>query len=131
MNGIRIFGLSLLPATGLAFGAETRPGEVRKVAAKHPKVTFFLGHSLNNHWQEAIDITKEFPNTYLELTSVPGARGVMEVLVAGAGSDRILFGTDLPWFEEHQGVGSLLSADITEDDIHNILHRNARRILGL
>ena len=104
--------------------------EIRKIAAKYPHVTFFLGHSLNNHWQEAIEIAKEFPNTYLELTSVPGARGVLEILCEGAGSDRILFGTDLPWFEEHQGIGSLLSADITDDDIHSILHRNAERILG-
>jgi uncharacterized protein len=105
--------------------------EVRKVAAKYPHATFFLGHSLNNHWAEACAIARDFPNTHLELTSVPGTRGVLETLVRGAGSDRILFGTDLPWFEEHQGIGSLLSADITDDDIHNILHRNAEKLLGL
>jgi len=60
--------------------------EIRKVVAKYPHVTFFLGHSLNNRWHEAIAIAKEFPNTYLELTSVPGARGVMEILCEGAGS---------------------------------------------
>lgn len=105
--------------------------EVRKLAAKYPAAIFLLGHSLNNRWDEATAIAREFPNTYLELTSVLGVRGAVEKLVEGAGSDRLLFGTDLPWFDEHQGIGSLLSADITDQDIHNICHRNARRILGL
>ena len=105
--------------------------EVRKVAARYPHATLLLGHSLNNRWHEAISVAREFPNTYLELTSVLGPRGVPELLVEGAGSDRLVFGTDLPWFEEHQGVGALLSADISDDDIHNICHRNAERILGL
>jgi predicted TIM-barrel fold metal-dependent hydrolase len=103
--------------------------EVRRVAERYPAVTFLLGHCLNDDWEAAVAVAKEFPNTYLELTSIPGKRGVVEQLVEGAGSGRILFGTDLPWFEEHQGIGSLLSADITEADIHNILHRNAERIL--
>jgi uncharacterized protein len=105
--------------------------EVRKLAAGYPNVQFILGHSLNNHWDEAIAIAREFPNTYLELTSVSGVRGVLKTLWAGAGSRRILYGTDLPWFEEHQGIGALLSEDIAESDIHNILHRNAERLLRM
>ena len=105
--------------------------QVRHVASHYPDALFFLGHCLGGDWTNACAITKEYPNTYLELTSVPGARGALEFLVEGAGSDRILFGTDLPWFEEHQSMGSLLSADITEADIHNICHRNAEKILGV
>ena len=76
-------------------------------------------------------LTKKHQNTFLELTAVVGKRGVVEMLVAGAGSERILYGTDLPWFDEHFYLGNILCADISEDDRHNILHRNAERILGL
>lgn len=106
------------------------PAQVREVAPRYPRIRFLLGHSFNNDWNSAVAVARECPNTFLELTSIPGRRGVVEQLVRGAGSDRILFGTDLPWFEEHQGIGSLLSAEISEDDIHNILHRNAERLLA-
>jgi len=105
--------------------------EVRRVAERYPNLRLLMGHSLNDHWHEAAAIVRDYPNTYAELTSIPGRRGVLELLCEEAGSDRILYGTDIPWFDEHQGVGSLLSADITEDDIHNILHRNAEKLLGL
>ncbi len=107
------------------------PDEVRRIAGTFQNAVFLLGHCFNSQWDEAVAVALEHPNTYLELTSVPGRRGVLELLCEGAGSDRLLFGTDLPWFDEHQGIGSLLSADITEDDIHNICHRNAEKLLAV
>ena len=56
--------------------------------------------------------------------------GMGEKFVHEAGSDRMLFGTDLPWFDPHQAVGVLLNADITDEDRHNICHRNAERLLA-
>jgi len=105
------------------------PEEVMRVAGKYPNVTFILGHSFNDDWQEAADVARDYPNTYLELTSVLGRRGVVEFFCGHVGSGRLLFGVDLPWFEEHHGIGALLSCDITDDDIHNICHRNAEGIL--
>ena len=57
-------------------------------------------------------------------------RGAIEALVSGAGSNRMLFGTDLPWFDPHHAIGSLLSASISDDDRHNICHRNAEKLLA-
>ena len=105
------------------------PSQIRTIAARYPKVSLLLGHSFNNYWHEAVAVAREHANIYLELTSVLGRRGVIELFCEKVGSHRLLFGTDLPWFDEHQGIGSLLSADITDDDRHNILHRNAERLL--
>ena len=44
-------------------------------------------------------------------------------------SDRIVYGTDMLWFDEYQAVGEVLSAKISEDDMRNILCRNAQKIL--
>ncbi len=122
-----------LPVLSHTWGGSAFDGadEVRRVAERYPHIRLLMGHSLNDRWHEAAAVARDCPNTYLELTSIPGRRGVLELLCDEAGSDRILFGTDIPWFDEHQGVGALLSADITEDDIHNILHRNAEKLLGL
>jgi len=107
------------------------PDEVRRIATKHGSVRFLLGHSFCDDWEQAIAVAREHPNTYLELTAVLGTRGVVEMFCEQVGSERMLFGTDLPWFDQHQGIGSLLSAAISEDDIHNICHRNAEALLGL
>lgn len=101
-----------------------------EVAQKYPNITFLMGHSIFGDWEYARRVVKETPgNTYLELTAIPGENGRIEKLVEDVGSDRIVYGTDMPWFDEYQGVGGVLSARITEDDIRNILYRNAQKIL--
>ena len=104
---------------------------VLETVRKYPRVKFFLGHSIYGDWEMAARCVKESAgNVYLELTAIPGDRGNVEKLVAMVGSERLLFGTDLPWFDEYQAVGGIVAAEIGEDDMRNILYRNAERILG-
>jgi predicted TIM-barrel fold metal-dependent hydrolase len=105
------------------------PDVVREVAARYPRVKLLLGHSCHGAWDAAVDLARSFENLYLELTAVFDDRGVLGKFVREAGSERMLFGTDLPWFDPHQAVGALLSAEISDDDRHNICHRNAERLL--
>ena len=67
------------------------------------------------------EIAKQYDNVYLELTSIPEQGGALETMVNIR--DRKILGTDMPRFDEHQGIGGL--AQISDDDVHNILHRNA------
>ena len=106
------------------------PVVVRAIAERYPHATLLLGHSCHGEWDAAVSLARDFPNVYLELTAVFDDRGPLEKFVREAGSDRMLFGTDLPWFDPHQAVGALLSADITDDDRHNICHRNAEKLLA-
>jgi uncharacterized protein len=101
---------------------------VRKIAGKYNNVKIICGHSFHGDWDNGFTLA-EYPNVYFELTAVLDDRGVLEKLVEKVGSDRILFGTDLPWFSTHHGVGAVLSADITDEDRHAILHGNAERLL--
>lgn len=103
---------------------------VREVAERYPNVKFLLGHSCHGAWGAAVQLAQDFPNVYLELTAVFDDRGVIETFVNGAGSERMLFGTDLPWFDPHHAIGVLMDADITDEDRHNICHRNAERLLS-
>ncbi len=104
---------------------------VRRVAEKHPRARILLGHSCHGEWDQAIQLIKDFPNLYLELTAVLDERGILERFVAEAGSERVIYGTDFPWFNHHYYIGAVLGADMTDKDRHNILHRNAERLLGL
>jgi len=106
------------------------PEIVRQVAERYPEVKLLLGHSCHGEWDEAVQLARDFPNIYLELTAIFDDREILEKFAAEAGSDRMLFGTDLPWFDPHQAVGALLSAHISDDDRHNICHRNAESLLA-
>ena len=106
------------------------PGVVRRMAERYPNVKLLMGHSCHGEWDAAVQLARDFPNVYLEMTAVFDTRGVVEKFSCEAGSDKVLFGTDLPWFDPHQAVGALLSAHISDEDRHNICHRNARRLLA-
>lgn len=106
------------------------PAIVRQVAERYPRVKFLLGHSCHGEWDAAVQLARDFPHIYLELTALFDDRGPIEKFVAEVGSERLLFGTDLPWFDPHQAVGALLSAEISDDDRHNICHRNAEKLLA-
>ncbi len=105
------------------------PSVIRLVAERYPRVKLFMGHSCHGDWDAAVQLSNDFPNVYLELTAVFDDRGVLEKFCREAGSHRMLFGTDLPWFDPHQAVGALLSAQISDEDRHNICHRNAEKLL--
>ena len=105
------------------------PGLVEEVAKRYPEVTILMGHSGYGEWDRAIGVARDYPNVYLELTAAYHVNGIIERMVQGAGSHKILFGTDMPWFDPHYGIGCILCAHISDEDRHNILYSNAEALL--
>ncbi|MEM2914368.1 MAG: TatD family hydrolase [Candidatus Bathyarchaeia archaeon] len=105
------------------------PLMVAKLAKKYPNITIIMGHSAYGEWEKAIVVAKKYSNVYLDLTSSYRVNGVVDWLVKDVGSERILFGTDTPWFDPYCGIGCILFSRITDEDKHNIFHRNAERLL--
>ncbi len=101
---------------------------VASIARRFPEITIICGHSFFGDQIAGIEGTKAFPNVFYELTAVPIVRGYLEDIVRCAGSERVLFGTDLPWFDTMHGVGTVLGADITDEDRLNIFYRNGEKI---
>ena len=103
--------------------------DMRVVAEKYPDVRIVLGHSCYGAWAEAIALAHDFPNVYLELTAAAHVAGLIEWMCREAGSKKVLFGTDYPWFDPFVYIGFVTFALISEDDMRNILYNNARRLL--
>ena len=123
-----------LPMLVHTWGVSSSDGTaaMRTVAERWPNVRLILGHSLHNLWGDAVALARDFPRVYLDLCAVLDERtGVLERFVGEAGSDRVLFGTDIPWFDFHYYLAGVLAADIAEEDMRNILYRNARALFGL
>ncbi|MCL2058062.1 MAG: amidohydrolase [Oscillospiraceae bacterium] len=120
-----------LPALLHTWGGSKYDGvdEVATIATRYPGAIFICGHSFHDDWKNGAELIKNHPNLIAELTAVMDNRGAIELLCAEVGSERILFGTDVPWFDTHHGVGAVLSADITDDDRRNIFYRNGEKLL--
>jgi len=103
--------------------------DMRVIAEKYPDVRLLLGHSCYGAWPEAIALAAEFPNVYLELTAAAHVYGLLEWMCREAGSNKVVFGTDYPWFDPMVYIGFVTFAHISEDDMRNILYNNARRLL--
>jgi predicted TIM-barrel fold metal-dependent hydrolase len=103
--------------------------EAEKFLQRYPKITFIAGHSFHSDWDEAARLCNTYPNLYLELTAVFDERGPLELFLEKCGSQKILFGTDLPWFDTHHGIGTILATDMSDDDRRNIFYRNGEKLL--
>ena len=101
---------------------------VENVVRRYPGITFVLGHSFHDHWREGMALAKRYPNIYYELTATHDNHDVIGDLAKHVGSDRMLFGTDLPWFNSYLGIGSILAADMTDAEREDIFYGNAMRL---
>ena len=104
---------------------------VRFLAEQYTHVIFIMGHSCYPQMDEASDLARDCKNVYLELCAVLQERnGAIDQFVKKAGSEKILFGTDFPWFNHHYYIGGVLAANISDEDRRNIFYRNALRVLA-
>jgi predicted TIM-barrel fold metal-dependent hydrolase len=104
--------------------------QCRQVLERHPDLRLLMGHACFDDWYGAFALAREFPNAYLELTAAAHVTGVVDEAVAQGLAHKMLFGTDLPWFDPFTTLGCIVYADIEDADRHAILHGNAERLLG-
>lgn len=100
------------------------------VAKEYPDIQWIMGHSGGPYGSfHAVEIAKEIPNIYLDisLSMVPAQQ--IEYFVSEVGSERIIFGTDNPYIDPRPQIGRVGLADITREDRINIFSANARRMI--
>lgn len=101
-----------------------------RAIAESPETRFVLGHSGALQMDEALAFAKKYDNVWLELASQSLTN--VERLVAEAPRDRVVFGTDWPFYPQSIGLAKVLIA--TEHDLdarRRVLAENAARLLAL
>jgi uncharacterized protein len=96
---------------------------------EHPGTRFVLGHSGALQFDQGLALAKQYPNVWLELSS-QGLPNVRRIVLEGP-EDRILFGSDWPFYHQSMPLAKTL---IATDDRHalrpRIFWHNAEALFG-
>lgn len=111
-------------------GVHNDPAMLRDIVPAHPNASFILGHSGGTDHRSAIALAQDNPNVYLEWCGSFCSQQRWEDVIPQVDSKQILYGTDAILHDMDWELGRLLSLDIPDDQLTDILGGNMRRILA-
>ncbi len=84
-------------------------------------------------WQEAVEKLKSFPNLMVDCSSSLYwlKPEIAKAIILGYGTDRVLFGTDYPFWPQKRELEDLFALGLEQEDYERICWRNAARFYGL
>ena len=105
--------------------------EMEDLAKRYPKINFLLAHSgmLYETARNYVALAKQFKNIHLEITYTAVKNGIIEYMVDGVGSERVIYGSDTVMRDPYPQFGWVAYADISEAEKRNIFGMNMRKIL--
>lgn len=108
------------------------PAMFASLAEAYPDVNILLGHAggLLPGYRAAVEVAQSHPNIYLETCGSFQAMGLVEFLVAGVTSERVLFGSDACFLAQTAELGRVVYAKISTEDKRNILGLNAAKLFN-
>jgi uncharacterized protein len=108
----------------------SHPDRFRKYLEKYHKMSFILGHAGGRPgaFDATVRVCKDFSNVYVDFAGDYYHNGVLEAFADKIGSDRILFGSDVNWFDPRCNLGLFLGANLPNDNILKMLRTNAQKI---
>ncbi len=119
-----------LPILFHAWGSESTFEQVGRLARRYPHASLLLAHAGSSNADGYIRMARTYANVFLDTTYSVSPRGMIERLVAGAGADKVVWGSDCDFFSMAQQVGKVLGANIPDEIKVKILSDNPRKILG-
>ncbi|RLF02550.1 MAG: hypothetical protein DRK00_09890 [Thermoprotei archaeon] len=103
--------------------------EAAEVAREFPELVIVAYHMGGIRWRECLDRVSRYDNVLVEVSSSVAEPGMVDAAVEALGSDRVLFGTDIPYLDPAVSLGKVLGAGLDTRDLENVLWRAAERLL--
>ena len=123
----------------------SRPTAFAGVAEQYPELKLVIAHLGNNFFDESVQLASKYPNVFFDTSAaitgdengeplnkknaLSNAEAVQ--LIRKIGVERVMFGSDYPWFHPLWDLKRFLKLDFSDAEKEALLAGNARRILGL
>ena len=137
------FGLVVLSHGGVHMASPdvtyTQPSNFAPVFERFPDLELVIAHLGHGFWDEAVELAKKYPRALFDTSAVISGVEHLKVLSNDAfadlirklGVDRVMFGSDYPWFSPAASLRHILQLPLKPDEREKILGENARHILGI
>lgn len=103
------------------------PSDFVDVAQRYPEAMFQFAHLAGGEdWEDACKALQDSPNVYVDISGSNNDANIVDFAVQYLGEDRLFFGCDNSFY---QGVGHVLSANLTEGQRKKIFFDNYNQIL--
>lgn len=105
--------------------------EIESLAKKYPNVRWLIAHSGQSYAyaDKVIAVIKKFSNVYAEITLTPVPGGIIDYLVAGAGEDKVVYGSDLPMRDPRPQLGWVVFSGLPENIKKKVLGYNGLQVI--
>lgn len=112
------------------------PSTWENLCCLYPDAQFIAAHvggaGQNNSQAIALaSLARTVKNLHFDLASTRNFYGFLNELIALAGIDKILYGSDYPLMDFAFELGQIIFGNITEFEKYSILSKNARRIFSI
>lgn len=135
-------GLSVLSHSGSVHGEEQRgaPSCFGPVLRTFPRLKLQVAHLGGGEWREAVALAEAFEQVVFDVCEIidwagsPNAptRSDLALMIKGIGPNRILFGTDFPWYDLDRTVEKVEQLPgLSAGEKEAILGLNAAEFYGL
>jgi hypothetical protein len=115
----------------------TRPANFEPVLESFPELRLVVAHLGHGFWDESIELARKFPHVLFDTSAVISGVEHLEImsneefaeLIRRLGVDRVLFGSDYPWFSPAASLKHFLRLPLTPAETEQILGENAKTLL--
>ena len=117
----------------------TRPSNFESILQSFPELTLVVAHMGHGFWDESVELAKKYSNVYFDTSAVVSGVEHLKVLsdddatelIRKLGIERVMFGSDYPWFNPAMDLKRFLRLPLTPAEKEKILGENAKAILGI
>jgi len=116
-----------------------RPNEFEDVAKSFPDLRIVLAHIGKGAYQESVEMARKYSNLFFDTSTclyeagisvAEAARNILAT-IKKIGVDRIMFGTDWPWYDPLKDIVIIKSMHLSWEEKAAILGLNAKNIFKL
>jgi hypothetical protein len=140
---IQSLGLPVISHGGLFMMAPgvhyTRPANFEPVLESFPELKLVIAHLGHGFWDESVELAKKYRNLYFDTSAVlSGIEHLQPLsdkegaeLIRTIGIDRVMFGSDYPWFDPRIDLKRFLRLPLSSSEKEKVLGQNAKKILNI